>query len=43
MPKTPTQKEGNVARPVWTKDGPRPDISGDGAKVVPECRPTKKS
>lgn len=35
MKGVPTQKEGNIARPVWTKGGPRPDKSGDGAAVRP--------
>lgn len=43
MPKTPTQKQGNIARPVWTKGGVRPDRSGDGVGVIPKPRPTKKS
>lgn len=32
MKGVPTQKKGkNIARPVMTKGGPRPDKSGDGA------------
>ena len=36
MKGVPTQKQGNIARPVQTKGGPRPDRSGDGAGVVPK-------
>ena len=38
-PRTPTQKEGNIARP--NKDG-TPDKSGDGARL-PKFGPPKKS
>ena len=35
MKGTPTQKQGNIARPVKTPGGLRPDKSGDGASVTP--------
>lgn len=38
MKGVPSQKRGNIARPVWTPGGPRPDRSGDGADVLPEKR-----
>lgn len=34
----PTQKGGNIARPVKTQGGFRPDKSGDGASPLPEKR-----
>ncbi len=41
MKGTPTQKQGNIARPVRTKGGLRPDKSGDGADL-PKYTPPKK-
>ena len=41
MKGTPTQKDGNIARPVRTPGGPRPDRSGDGASL-PKYTPPKK-
>jgi hypothetical protein len=38
MKPVPTQKQGNIARPVKTDGGFRPDSSGDGANPVPEKR-----
>ena len=38
----PTQKQGNIARPVRTSGGLRPDRSGDGADIR-VCFPTRKS
>ena len=38
MKGVPTQKQGNIARPVKTKGGLRPDKTGAGADV----RPPKK-
>jgi len=38
MKGVPTQKQGNIARPVSTKGGLRPDKSGDGASVVPKVK-----
>lgn len=37
----PTQKRGNIARPVRTKGGLRPDKSGDGAGL-PKFKQPKK-
>ena len=37
----PTQKQGNIARPVKTKGGSRPDRSGDGSDL-PKYSPPKK-
>jgi hypothetical protein len=42
MKGVPTQKQGNIARPVMTPGGPRPDRSGDGAGVVPRPKKRKK-
>jgi hypothetical protein len=41
MKGTPTQKQGNIARPVKTPGGLRPDRSGDGASL-PKFKPPKK-
>jgi hypothetical protein len=41
MKGTPTQKQGNIARPVKTNGGLRPDKSGDGADL-PKYTPPKK-
>jgi hypothetical protein len=43
MPRTPrpTQKEGNITKPVREGIDIRPDRSGDGATVTP--KPPKKS
>jgi hypothetical protein len=38
MKPVPTQKQGNIARPVKPDGGFRPDSSGDGANPVPEKR-----
>ena len=38
MKGTPTQKQGNIPRPVKTKGGLRLDISGDGVSPLPEKR-----
>ena len=42
MKGVPTQKQGNIARPVKTKGGFRPDRSGDGAGLFPEKKSKKK-
>ena len=43
MKGVPTQKKGgNIARPVWTKGGPRPDRSGDGADLPRPPKPKKR-
>ena len=41
MKGVPTQKDGNIARPVRTPGGLRPDRSGDGADL-PKYTPPKK-
>lgn len=42
MKGVPPQSKGNVARPVKTKGGFRPDRSGDGAGLFPEKKAKKK-
>jgi hypothetical protein len=42
MKGVPTQKQGNIARPVQTKGGPRPDRSGDGAGLSKIKQPKKR-
>jgi len=41
MKGVPTQRQGNIARPVRDKGGLRPDKSGDGADL-PKYTPPKK-
>ena len=41
MKGVPTQKQGNIARPVRDRGGLRPDRSGDGADL-PKYTPPKK-
>jgi len=42
MKGVPTQKQGNIARPVKTPGGLRPDKSGDGADLPKFTKPKKK-
>ncbi len=42
MKGVPTQKQGNIAKPVKTPGGLRPDKSGDGADLPKFSKSKKK-